>query len=74
MAKIIFGGNPAQTVGNLPEIGSKAPNFKLTSGDLSEISLSNFIGKVIEKNNPKIKLLNKILTKTQFVDKICNSV
>jgi len=34
----------------------------------------NFIGKVIEKNNPKIKLLNKILTKTQFVDKIGNSV
>ena len=50
MAKITFGGNPAQTVGNLPEIGSKALNFKLTSGDLSEISLSNFIGKVIVLN------------------------
>jgi len=33
-----------------------------------------FIGKVIKNNNPKIKLLNKILTKTQFFDKICNSV
>ena len=33
----------------------------------------NFIGKVIEKNNPKIKLLNKILTKKQFFDKIGNS-
>ena len=33
----------------------------------------NFIGKVIEKNNPKIKLLNKILTKTQFMDKVCTS-
>ena len=50
MAKIKFGGNQAQTVGNLPEIGSKAPNFKLTSSDLSEISLSDFIGKVIVLN------------------------
>jgi len=33
----------------------------------------NFIGKVIQKNNPKIKLLNKILTKTQFTDKVCGS-
>ena len=50
MGKIKFGGNQAQTVGNLPEIGSKAPNFKLTSSDLSEISLSDFIGKVIVLN------------------------
>tara|TARA_Y100000591_G_C21852328_1_gene712512 strand:+ start:938 stop:1747 length:810 start_codon:yes stop_codon:yes gene_type:complete len=33
----------------------------------------NFITKVIEKNKPKIKFLNKILTKTQFTRKICNS-
>jgi len=31
-----------------------------------------FINQVIEKNMPKIKLLDKILTKTQFVDKIGN--
>jgi len=31
-----------------------------------------FINQVIEKNMPKIKILNKILTKTQFVDKIGN--
>jgi len=50
MATIKFGGSPAQTAGELPELGSKAPNFKLTSGDLSEMSLSDFIGKVIVLN------------------------
>lgn len=32
----------------------------------------NFINQVMEKNMPKTKLLNKILTKTQFSDKIGN--
>ena len=33
----------------------------------------NFITKVIKKNNPTIKFLSKILTKTQFTEKVCNS-
>ena len=33
-----------KTSGELPAVGSKAPDFKLVKGDLSEISLSDFAG------------------------------
>jgi thioredoxin-dependent peroxiredoxin len=46
MAIIKFKGNPVHTVGELPKVGSKAPDFKLTKGDLSDVSLGNFAGKV----------------------------
>ncbi|TCK64801.1 thiol peroxidase (atypical 2-Cys peroxiredoxin) [Winogradskyella wandonensis] len=42
MANITLGGNPASTVGNLPETGTKAPNFTLTNTDLEDKSLSDF--------------------------------
>jgi thiol peroxidase len=45
MAEVLFKGTPAHTSGELPKIGSKAPDFKLTAGDLSEVSLANFKGK-----------------------------
>ncbi|GAB5400174.1 MAG: thiol peroxidase [Aureisphaera sp.] len=45
MAQITLGGNPAETIGNLPEIGSTAPNFTLTANDLSSKSLSDYDGK-----------------------------
>ncbi|MCA0131817.1 thiol peroxidase [Winogradskyella alexanderae] len=44
MANITLGGNPIQTVGNLPQAGTKAPDFKLTATDLSDKSLSDFEG------------------------------
>ena len=50
MADITFGGEAAQTAGELPSIGSKAPEFKLTSGDLSEKKLSDFRGKTVVLN------------------------
>lgn len=45
MADVLFKGTPAHTNGNLPAVGSKAPDFKLIAGDLSEVSLANFNGK-----------------------------
>jgi len=45
MAKITLKGNPIETVGSLPAVGSKAPDFKLTKGDLSDVSLADFAGK-----------------------------
>ena len=45
MAKITVGGKPAQTSGNLPAVGSAAPDFLLTKGDLSDVSLKDFQGK-----------------------------
>ncbi len=50
MADITFGGEAAKTAGELPSIGSKAPEFKLTSGDLSEKNLSDFLGKKVILN------------------------
>lgn len=44
MAKLTLGGNPAETKGNIPSVGSKIPNFTLTAGDMSAKSLSDFKG------------------------------
>jgi thiol peroxidase len=45
MAKITLKGNPVNTTGELPKIGTTAPEFKLTKLDLSEINLGSFAGK-----------------------------
>lgn len=50
MAQITFKGNAIHTLGNLPEIGSPAPDFKLTASDLSEKTLSNYQGKNVVLN------------------------
>jgi thiol peroxidase len=46
MATITLKGSPVHTAGDLPKVGVKAPDFKLTKGDLSDASLSDFAGKV----------------------------
>ena len=50
MATITLKGNPIETVGNLPKVGSKAPSFKFVAHDLSEISSESFAGKKIVLN------------------------
>lgn len=42
---VTLGGNPINVAGNFPKVGDTAPDFKLVSGDLSEVSLSDFAGK-----------------------------
>ena len=44
MAKITLGGNPVETSGNLPKIGSKLADFKLVTTDLETKTLSDFEG------------------------------
>ncbi|WNH12532.1 thiol peroxidase [Thalassobellus suaedae] len=44
MAKITLGGNPVETSGNLPEIGSTISDFKLVATDLSTKTLEDFKG------------------------------
>jgi thiol peroxidase len=46
MATVTLRGNQVHTVGELPKVGSKAPEFKLTKGDLSDVALADFSGKV----------------------------
>ena len=45
MANITFKGNPITTNGELPAVGSSAPDFTLVGADLSEKSLADFAGK-----------------------------
>ena len=44
MASITLGGNPINTSGTLPNIGTNAPDFKLVKTDLSLASLADFKG------------------------------
>ncbi|WP_452220864.1 thiol peroxidase [Lacinutrix salivirga] len=50
MAKITLGGTPVETIGNLPKIGDKAPDFTLTVSDLSTQKLSDFEGHKVVLN------------------------
>lgn len=45
MAKITLHGNPVNTAGDLPKVGSTAPDFSLLKQDLSSVSLKDFAGK-----------------------------
>ena len=45
MAQVTLRGNPVQVEGELPQTGSKAPDFTLTAGDLSDVTLATFAGK-----------------------------
>jgi len=45
MASITLKGNPITTVGFLPAQGTKAPAFKLTLSDLTDVGLADFSGK-----------------------------
>jgi len=50
MATVTLKGNEIQTSGSLPEIGSQAPDFRLTATDLSTKTLSDFKGSRIVLN------------------------
>ncbi|MEQ1544024.1 thiol peroxidase [Methyloglobulus sp.] len=45
MATIKFQGNPLHTSGELPAVGSKAPDFILVNGKLADVTLATFTGK-----------------------------
>lgn len=50
MAEITLRGNPVQTVGELPAVGSSAPEFTLTGGALDDVSLGDFAGTTLVLN------------------------
>lgn len=45
MANITFKGDPIQTSGELPALGSQAPDFTLTTTSLADVSLKDYAGK-----------------------------
>lgn len=50
MATVTLNGTPFQTIADLPPVGSEAPDFQLTSADLSEIKRDDYTGKRILLN------------------------
>jgi thiol peroxidase len=50
MAQITFKGTPINTIGELPSKGEQVPDFTLCSGDLDDVSPSNYIGKTVVLN------------------------
>jgi thiol peroxidase len=50
MAQITLRGNPINTVGELPAVGSPAPSFTLTDTDLGAVSSDQFHGKPVLLN------------------------
>ena len=54
MAQVTLGGNAIHTVGELPKVGSVAPDFTVVYGDLSE-------GFVHRASAPSISVLLRLL-------------
>lgn len=50
MAKITLGGNPANTNGNLPAVGSTAPDFALVNTDMSVATMADYKGSKVILN------------------------
>ena len=50
MAKVTLKGNEIHTNGELPKVGTEAPDFKGIKSDLSELSLSDLKGKKVVIN------------------------
>jgi thiol peroxidase len=45
MAQVTLHGNPLNTNGELPAVGSVAPDFRLVDGELNDLTLADFAGK-----------------------------
>jgi thiol peroxidase len=50
MAQIKLGEQTINTIGQLPALGSPAPDFSLTGNDMVDVSLTNFAGKNVVLN------------------------
>ena len=50
MATVTLNGNPINTSGQLPSVGSQAPNFLLVKNDLSTCTLDDFKGQKLVLN------------------------
>ena len=54
MATTALRGNPVHTAGELPEIGSSAPDFTVTGADLTDISSKELSGRLVLNIFPSI--------------------
>ena len=50
MAQTALGGNPVNTIGDLPSVGSATPSFSVTKADLSDITPADLAGQRVVIN------------------------
>jgi thiol peroxidase len=50
MSKVTLKGNPINTIGELPAVGTKAPEFSLVGSNLADVKNSDFAGKRLVLN------------------------
>ena len=50
MATVTLGGNPVNTVGELPSVGAQAPEFTLTNAEVADFSSDSLRGKRVVLN------------------------
>ena len=78
MAKMTLAGNSINTKGNLPSVGSVAPDFSLVKTDLSELTLASEKGKRVVLNifpsldtsvcATSVRTFNKLAAEMEMVD------
>lgn len=54
MATVTLKGEPFETVGNLPKVGEKAPEFCLVKDDLAELRSTDLTGRIILNIFPSV--------------------
>lgn len=82
--QVTFKGTPVQTSGQLPKVGTKAPDFKLIKTDLQEVHLKDFANKTIIMNiflsidtsvcAESVKHFNKLISNMENVVALCISL
>jgi len=71
MAKFTHKGIPVESVGFLPAVGTKAPDFLLTKTDLSDVSLKDFAGKIkVLSINPSLDTGTCATSAKKFNDQV----
>lgn len=71
MAEITFKGTPIHTVGDLPQVGSAAPDFRLTDKELTDVSLSDYKGvRKVLNITPSLETRVCAASAKQFNDRI----
>ncbi|WP_300497084.1 thiol peroxidase [uncultured Methylophaga sp.] len=69
MATVTLKGNPFETVGNLPKVGDKAPDFSVVKDDLSDLNLNDISGRTVLNIFPSIDTDTCAMSVRQFNQK-----
>ena len=69
MATVTLKGNPFETVGNLPKVSDKAPDFSVVKDDLSDLNLNDISGRTVLNIFPSIDTDTCAMSVRQFNQK-----